>query len=101
MTYRIVLTPRAKLEFRHEIAYSERNWGRHHARSYSETLRATMRRIAEHPFLFAPKPQWGNTVRAAPCKGNWIVYHVAMEARTVTVLGFPSIYCTADYSEDL
>lgn len=102
MTYTIVLTRRARAELRHEIAWSARHWGPRHARTYAEALQRLMRRIAEQPFLFPLRPHWAQGVRAAPAKGNWIVYHVGTETRTVTVLGFPSIHHTADYtSEDL
>jgi plasmid stabilization system protein ParE len=74
MPYRIEITPEAKQEIEHELAYSRKQWGAHHTGQYRQGITDMLRRIAANPLQYALKPYYGDGVRAVLYKGNYIVY---------------------------
>lgn len=57
-SYRYRLTRSAARELEQEIAYSARQWGKHHARAYRQGLQAAIEHIAATPFLHANGQNW-------------------------------------------
>lgn len=100
MTYRILMTPEADAEFKREVAYSARKWGKKHSLKYAESLWQFTQNIGHAPFAY-PLKSWGqHAVRAGRHQGNWVVYRVLKETRTVQILGFPSRHRTTSYTSD-
>jgi plasmid stabilization system protein ParE len=94
--YRYVILPRAIKQLEHEIAYSQRKWGKLHASQYRQEIMQQVRKIAQQPSIYAVKPEFGADVRAVRYKGNHIVYQIDESKKLMLIAGFPSIYTSRD-----
>ena len=92
MAYRIEIMPEAKHEIEHEPSYSHRQWGAPHASEYRRNIIAYLRKIAANPLQYSIKPLYGDDVRVARYKGNYIVYLCDTKQKIIQIIGFPNVH---------
>ena len=90
--YTLIINREAQAEFVREIRYSQKTWGKAHARQYKFDLEAKIYNLKNNPFMNPVKQDISKRVRILKYKGTHVVYTVLESRKEIIILAIQSIY---------